>query len=191
MMHNDILKQNINEHIEVFKSISDLDKDIDLAVNIMLKTLNKGGKLIFCGNGGSASDSQHISAEFVGRFIEDRVALASISLTADTSALTCIGNDYGFENVFSRQIEALAKPEDCLIGISTSGNSSNVINAMNTAKKIGLSSVTLLGKDGGDMATIGDVNIIVRSHTTARIQESHIFIGHTLCQAIEKKLMLT
>ena len=186
-----IFKKNIEEHINLFNKIGSLEKLLDDASNIMVNTIKKGGKLIFCGNGGSASDSQHISAEFVGRFIEDRIALPAISLTSDTSALTCISNDYGYEYVFSRQVEAISRPEDCLIGISTSGNSLNVINAIETSKQNGIKTISLLGKDGGSMKNIADINIIVDSNITARIQECHIFIGHTLCQLVEKKLELT
>jgi len=142
---------------------------------------------MLCGNGGSAADAQHIAAELSGRFKKERIPLAGVALTTDTSALSAIGNDYGFEFVFSRQVEALAKEGDVLIGISTSGNSKNVINAINSAKKMGCKIITLSGKSGGAMKDMGDVNIVVPSNDTPRIQEMHIMIGHMICALIDEE----
>ena len=141
---------------------------------------------MLCGNGGSAADAQHIAAELRGRFKKEREALAGIALTTDTSALSAIANDYGYELVFSRQVEAIGKKGDVLIAISTSGNSKNVINAINSAKKIGIKIITLTGKDGGEMKNLGDINIIVPSNNTPRIQEMHIMIGHMICALIDE-----
>ena len=151
----------------------------------VVKTLKKGGKILFCGNGGSAADSQHLAAEFVGRFKKERKAIPALSLTTNTSILTAISNDYSFENVFSRQVQALGKKGDLLIGISTSGNAENVILAVKAAKKIGIKTVGLSGKRGGKLAKISDISFVVPSNDTARIQEAHILIGHILAEIAE------
>ncbi|AFM11157.1 D-sedoheptulose-7-phosphate isomerase [Turneriella parva] len=147
-----------------------------------------GKKTLIAGNGGSAADAQHIAAEFVSRFYFDRPALASIALTTDTSALTAIGNDYGYELLFSRQLEANAQPGDIYIAISTSGNSKNVLHSLEVAKKIGLKTIGLTGMKGGKMADMVDYCVRVPSDETPRIQECHILIGHILCAAVEKEL---
>jgi D-sedoheptulose 7-phosphate isomerase len=154
------------------------------------QTLIAGGKILFCGNGGSASDCQHLAAELTGRFIKDRRPLAAIALTTDTSAITSIANDYAFEEVFSRQVMALGRSGDLLVGISTSGNSRNIIRAVEEAKTLGLHTVGLLGRDGGQLRTLCEKSIVVPSIVTARIQEAHILIGHTLCGLIEQQLGL-
>jgi D-sedoheptulose 7-phosphate isomerase len=143
---------------------------------------------MFCGNGGSAADSQHLAAEFTGRFVRDRRPLAAIALSTDTSALTSIANDYAFEEIFERQVDALGRPGDCLVGISTSGNSGNVLRAFAAARRHGMTTIGLLGRDGGRLAPLSDVRIVVPSITTARIQEAHIFIGHNLCALVERGL---
>lgn len=145
-------------------------------------------KTLLAGNGGSAADAQHIAAELVGRYGFDRPSIASIALTTDTSNLTAIGNDYGYDKVFSRQLEGLGREGDLFIGISTSGNSQNVINAFESAKAKGITTVALVGRDGGKMAAMADHVLIVPSDDTPRIQESHILIGHILCDIIEKEL---
>jgi D-sedoheptulose 7-phosphate isomerase len=137
------------------------------------------------GNGGSAADSQHLAAEIVGRFKKERMGMASIALTTDSSIITSIGNDYGFEAIFSRQVEAIGNLGDILVGITTTGNSGNVVAAINAGKKMGLVTVGLLGNDGGKLKSLCDHSIIVPSNDTARIQESHILIGHILCEFIE------
>jgi len=146
--------------------------------------------LMLCGNGGSAADSQHLAAEFTGRFSKDRPPIAAVALSTDTSALTCIGNDYSFNDIFARQVLALGKAGDCLIAISTSGNSGNVLAAVAAAKSLGISTIGLLGRDGGKLKAQCDVSIVVPSQVTARIQEAHILIGHSLCGAVELKLGL-
>ena len=145
---------------------------------------------MLCGNGGSAADSQHLAAEFTGRFIKDRPPIAAIALSTDTSALTCIANDYSFEAIFARQVQAIGKPGDCLIAISTSGNSGNVLAAVAAAKAIGITCIGLLGRDGGKLKSVCDISIVVPSQVTARIQEAHILIGHSLCGAVEQQLGL-
>lgn len=152
---------------------------------MITETVLKGNKLLIAGNGGSASDAQHIAAEFTGRFVKERKPLAAIALSTDTSALTAISNDYGFENVFSRQLEALAQPGDLFLGISTSGNSNNVIKAFESAKKMNCKTIGMSGRDGGKMNGLCDLNIVVPSDITARIQEMHILIGHIFCKAVD------
>ncbi len=143
---------------------------------------------MFCGNGGSAGDAQHLAAELVGRLVKDRRALPGLALSTDSSALTCIGNDFGFNEVFARQVEGLGRAGDVLIAISTSGNSPNVLRAVEVARPAGVFVVGLLGRDGGKLGPLVDLPIIVPSDETARIQEAHIFIGHVLCAGIEKAL---
>jgi len=156
--------------------------------DLVIDCLRKNGKVIIFGNGGSASDSQHIAAELVGRFKKDSTALAAIALTANTSVLTSLANDYGYEIIFALQIEALAQKNDVVIAISTSGKAKNVAAGLRQAKKMGLKAVTLTGGDGGDIAKLADVSLIVASPVTARIQEAHITIGHIICELIEEAL---
>ena len=168
----------------------------ELAVSIatvgrrLAGVLSDGGVIYWCGNGGSASDSQHLAAELVGRFKEDRRALRSIALSSDTSVLTCIGNDFGYDQVFSRQVEALGQAGDALVGISTSGESTNVIRALETARTREMLTVGLLGKGGGAALELVDEAILIPSHSTARIQEAHILIGHIFCEIVELELNL-
>ena len=151
-------------------------------------TIKANKKIMLCGNGGSAADSQHIAAEFIGRFEKERKSMAAIALTTDTSALTAIGNDYGYEEVFSRQVEGLGQTGDLLIGISTSGNSKNVVKALKVAKKKGIRTVALVGdKPNGVIQTIADYVLIAPSANTARIQECHILMMHTICQLVESE----
>jgi len=185
-----MLAAAIEEHLGVFRRLHELAAPIDDAAQRMADCIAAGGKLLFCGNGGSAADCQHIAAELVGRFVKERPALPAVSLTVDTSALTCIGNDYGFEHVFARQVKALGKPGDVLVAVSTSGNSANVLQAVQAARETGLYSVGLSGRDGGSLRKAADICIVVPSDTTARIQEAHIFIGHYLCGQIEQRLGL-
>jgi len=182
-----MLKNCLNAHIETANKMEELLPMIQEAGELATKTLKNGGKILICGNGGSAADSQHIAAELSGRFKKERKALAGIALTTDTSALTAIGNDYGYEYVFSRQTEALANEGDLLIGISTSGNSENVIKAIESARKIGCKVITLTGKSGGEMKNLGDVNIVIPSNDTPRIQEMHIMAGHMICAIIDEE----
>ena len=156
------------------------------AAHAIRDRLANGGKLLLMGNGGSAADSQHIAAELIGRFKRERKAIPALALTVDSSSLTALGNDYGFDTIFSRQIEALAAPIDAVIGISTSGNSSNVIRALKLAREIGAVTIGFMGNDGGNMKNCVDISIIVPSNDTARIQEVHITIGHIICEIIEQ-----
>ncbi|HWQ61564.1 MAG TPA: D-sedoheptulose 7-phosphate isomerase [Negativicutes bacterium] len=149
--------------------------------------VKNGHCVFFMGNGGSAADSQHLAAEFVGRFLKERRGLPAIALTTDTSILTAVGNDYGFDTVFARQVEALCKPGDVVVGLSTSGNSPNVLKALETAKTIGAIAVGLTGRSGGRMAEICDLCVRVPADVTARIQEAHILIGHIACQLIDEE----
>ena len=189
-MNDTTFLTNLNEHMALFQQLNGLDAAISQAIDACVQSLQKGGKLMLCGNGGSAADSQHLAAEFTGRFIKDRPPIAAVALSTDTSALTCIGNDYSFNDIFSRQVQALGKAGDCLIAISTSGNSGNVLAAVAAAQSLGISTIGLLGRDGGKLKAQCDVAIVVPSQVTARIQEAHILIGHSLCGAVELKLGL-
>lgn len=183
-----IFLKNLSEHISLFNKLNSLDKDVQMAIDLCSLTIKNNCKIMFCGNGGSAADSQHLAAEFTGRFINDRKPLAGLALSTDSSALTCIANDYGFNEIFLRQVRALGNAGDCLVGISTSGNSENIIRAFEAAKEQGIKTIGLLGRDGGALLPLSDVAIIVPSHITARIQEAHILIGHTICGGVEDAL---
>jgi D-sedoheptulose 7-phosphate isomerase len=185
-----LLGAGLDEHMEVFRRLPTLAAAIEETGCLLAATLSAGGKLLLCGNGGSAADSQHIAAELSGRFLKDRRPLAAVALSTDTSALTCIANDYGFDEVFSRQVMALGRKGDCLLAISTSGNSRNVLRAAEVARAAGIQVIGLLGRDGGALHALCDIAIVVPSATTARIQEAHIFIGHTLCAMVEEALGL-
>jgi D-sedoheptulose 7-phosphate isomerase len=185
-----IFVNNIRDHIETVSLLFELDEIVSRCGVIAANTLRAGGKIMFCGNGGSAADSQHLAAELTGRFIKDRRPLAAIALSTDTSALTCIGNDYSFDEVFARQVAGLGRKDDLLISISTSGNSGNVIRAVEEARELGIQTMGLLGRDGGKLKQLCDHSIVVQSVVTARIQECHILIGHTLCGLIENELGL-
>lgn len=189
-MEKSLFIDNIDEHISVSRSLYHINDAVTQAGHIVGQSLRAGGKILFCGNGGSAADSQHLAAELTGRFIKDRRPLAALALSTDTSALTCIGNDYSFDEVFARQVQGLGRTGDVLVGISTSGNSRNVIRAVEEARAAGMQVVGLLGRDGGALRELCDVAIVVPSQVTARIQESHILIGHTLCGLIEEQLGL-
>ncbi len=181
----DIFLESIHVKEELLRNnIGQIIAIADMAID----SLKKGGKVIVFGNGGSASDSQHIAAELVGRFKKDRTALAAIALTTNTSVLTSLANDYGYEVVFAKQIEALGSKNDIAIGISTSGKAKNVIQGVRQAAKMGLKTVILTGGDGGELAKAADIALIVPSSVTARIQEAHITIGHIICEMIEEAL---
>jgi D-sedoheptulose 7-phosphate isomerase len=184
------LESHLQEHLALFRTLSGLADPTERVAEAVVSALLKGNKLLLCGNGGSAADSQHIAAEFTGRFVKDRKPLAALALSTDSSALTCIANDYSFDEVFSRQVLGLGRPGDCLLAISTSGNSRNVIRAVEAARTVGMRTLGLLGRDGGLLRGICDLAIVVPSTTTARIQEAHIFIGHTLCAMVESRLGL-
>ncbi|MEW5895261.1 MAG: D-sedoheptulose 7-phosphate isomerase [Candidatus Omnitrophota bacterium] len=190
------MKQKMLERIqEIFQEsiavkqqalADNLDK-IQQAVEIIGNVLKGGNKIIVFGNGGSAADSQHIAAEFIGRFQKERQALPAIALSTDTSILTALANDYGFDIVFSRQIEGLGEPGDVALGISTSGNSRNVVSGIQTAKAKGLKTIVLTGQGGGNLLKVADLCMSVPSKVTARIQESHITIAHVICELIEEQ----
>jgi D-sedoheptulose 7-phosphate isomerase len=179
------LKGEHAAHIAMFNALDSLFPTISDIGIAMQNCIKAGGKILLMGNGGSASDSQHIAAEIVGRFKKERKGMPAIALTTDTSILTSVGNDYGYDYIFARQIEALCKTEDLVIGLTTSGNSVNVVNAMQAAKDMGAITVGLTGGTGGKLTAICDYNLIMPSNVTARIQEAHIFVGHCLCEILE------
>ena len=190
MINMQIIKDRIRESIEVKNKILENQSiigQIEEAAKYIIGCFSAGGKVLLCGNGGSASDAMHIAGEFVGRFQRERKALPAIALNGDVTSMTSIANDYGYENVFQRCVEGFMRHGDVLIGISTSGNSVNVYNALNRAKMMGEKTIALLGKDGGKIKTVADIPIIVPSNVTARIQESHIMIGHIICELVENE----
>ena len=181
--------RSLIEHIEVIEKVnSECSQSINKCADLIYKTIENGGKVLICGNGGSAADAQHIAAEFVGRYETERQAIAAIALTTDTSTLTAVANDYGFERVFSRQVEALANPGDCLIAISTSGTSANVIGAVMKARERGCAVVGMTGMRGKKLASLSDACVLVPSERTARVQECHITIAHIWCEMIDSRL---
>lgn len=184
----DLVRETIEEHISVARAMQALEPVIAKAGQMCADALRSGKRIYLCGNGGSAADAQHIAAELIGRFVSDRRSLPAIALTTDTSALTAIGNDYGYEQVFSRQVEGLAEEGDVLIAISTSGNSTNILKAVQVARERGSRVIGLSGKSGGHLHTAVDLSLVVPSDVTARIQEMHIVIGHLLCALIESHL---
>ncbi|CAJ99974.1 gmhA [Helicobacter acinonychis str. Sheeba] len=182
-----MIKKEFLAHKEALeKSLESLEESLIQSVQLLIETLENEGKILICGNGGSASDAQHFAAELTGRYKLERKGLSAISLSTDTSVLTAIANDYGYEEVFARQVEALGNPQDILIGISTSGNSKNVLKAYEKAKDLGIKTISLVGRDGGKMKPLSDIALIVPSGDTPRIQEIHILIIHILCDCIER-----
>lgn len=190
MQAKENFSKQLDQNISVFSNLKTIEESVVSASGLINNAIKSGGKLMLCGNGGSAADSQHIAAELVGRFIKDRRPLPAIALSTDTSAITCISNDYGYEYIFSRQVESLGNEADVLLAISTSGNSNNIVEAIKTAKQKKLKVIGLLGKDGGVIKEMCDIPIIVPSDVTARIQEVHIFLGHFFCFMLEKSLGL-
>ena len=187
-MVNEISRQ-MKAHIEVVRSVEEqLAEAITASVEMLVDALRNGKKILLMGNGGSAADAQHFAAEMVGRFLMERKALPAIALTTDTSILTAVGNDYGFDDIFKRQVEALAEPGDVVFGISTSGKSVNVKRAIDAGKDIGAKTLGLLGCDGGDIASVVDLHLTVPSSETPRIQEAHLVIIHIICDLVEKGL---
>ena len=186
---NALIEKEFEAHRQTVAAvIQSLTSDMEAACRLAIRTFQQGQKLLLFGNGGSAADAQHIAAEFSGRFKRQRRGLPAIALTTDTSALTAIGNDFGFDRVFSRQVEALAQPGDLLVGFSTTGNSVNVNEALKLGKAIGCATLGFSGRGGGGMKALCDVSLIVPSDDTARIQEMHILLAHTLCQVSESTL---
>lgn len=184
----DQIKKSYETKQAIYNSDDLLEKIVEVAQACVAIYKNSKNKTILAGNGGSAADAQHIAAELVGRYGFDRPSLPSLALTTDTSNLTAIGNDYGYDKVFSRQLEGMGQRGDLFIGISTSGNSQNIVNAFEVAKQKGITTVALVGRDGGVMAKMADMAIVIPSESTPRIQESHILIGHIICDIIEKEL---
>ena len=185
----DLVRRQVAKSIETMTKVLN-DETIHRAVveagSITAEAMKAGRKLMVCGNGGSAADSQHLVAEFVSRLTVDRPALRAIALTTDTSILTAIGNDYSYDNVFERQIEALGLPGDVLLAISTSGNSKNCVKALKLAKKMGIHTVAYTGNKGGTMAELADINVVIPSGTTMNIQESHLALEHIYCMVVER-----
>ncbi|MBN1869889.1 MAG: D-sedoheptulose 7-phosphate isomerase [Candidatus Omnitrophica bacterium] len=180
------IEKIFRESIQVKQDTLAANKDkIVAVVKVMTSVLKKKRKIILFGNGGSAADSQHIAAELIGRFQKERKALAAVSLTTDTSILTALGNDYGIDIIFARQMEGLGQKGDLAVGISTSGNSENVVKGIKTAKRMGLKTVSFTGCGGGKLAKLTDISLIVPSKVTARIQESHICMAHAICELVE------
>ena len=186
----ELVKSTLEEHRQVVEKMAALEGEIASAGELCGRALAQGQRIYLCGNGGSAADAQHIAAELIGRFVHDRRALPAIALTTDTSALTAIGNDYGYDEVFSRQVDGLCREGDVLIAISTSGNSCNVLKAVDAAHRAGASVIGLSGKSGGALDAKCDVSLVVPSDITARIQEMHIVIGHLICALTEEHLGL-
>jgi len=183
-----MLNTLIDAHVQCLRNLKAIEPALTMAGDTLLQCLLDGCKIMICGNGGSASDAQHFAAEIVGRFERERRAYPAVALSTDTSILTAVGNDYGYDEVFARQVDGLGRPGDVLLGISTSGQSENVIRAVKRAKSLGLKTVGLLGKDGGALKRTVDQPIVVDSPTTARIQEVHIFILHYWAWQIEHGL---
>ena len=185
----EILSANLAEAVNTFQALIEHGEALGRAASLIADALKAGHTLLICGNGGSAADASHIAAEIVGRFVKERRGYAAIALSDSPAALTAISNDYGFDQVFARQVEAFGRAGDVLLAISTSGNSPNVLAAMAQAKRTGLSIVTLLGKDGGKAKGVADVEMIVRNPVTARVQEAHQLLYHSLCEALDVALV--
>jgi D-sedoheptulose 7-phosphate isomerase len=183
-----VFEQAIEEHLKVIRALHELQPVLARVAEKMSQAILNGGKILWCGNGGSAADAQHLAAELVGRFLKERRALASIALNTNTSVLTAIGNDYGYEYVFRRQVEALCKPEDVVVGISTSGSSKNVCAALEAGRNIGAFTIAFTGMRASPMAAISHETICIASTETPRIQEGHILCGHMLCDYIERRV---
>lgn len=180
-----MIQAEIEAHQKVTEALLQQVSQIERICELVAQRLKVGNKILFIGNGGSAADAQHLAAELSGRFRTERQALAGLALTTDTSALTAIGNDYGFEAIFSRQVAALGQPGDVLVAISTSGHSPNVLQAIETAKSLGIATIGFSGRDGGQLANKCELCLVIPAQDTARIQEMHILVGHILCQYID------
>lgn len=180
------ISEIFNDHIDVINKLKNQYKEIIKLGEVLCEVLKRGNKILLMGNGGSAADCQHIAAELIARFQKERESIPAIALTTDTSIITAIGNDYSFNDIFSRQISGLAVKGDAVIGISTSGNSGNIIKGIKTAEKKGCLTISMTGKSGGDLKKITEMNLNVQSEITARIQEAHILVGHMICEIIEE-----
>lgn len=185
--NNTITLKSIEEHIKVSqKVVESMIDEITEVASVCAMAIKNGKKILLFGNGGSAADAQHIAAELSGRFLRERRGLPGLALTTDTSVITAVGNDYGYDMIFERQVEALANKGDVLIGISTSGNSPNVVRAIEKGNELGCTSIGFLGKDGGNLKNICDYPLVIASSSTARIQEMHIMLGHIVCEYIDE-----
>jgi len=187
---NEIIKKHLEEHQTVLSTLESLAPQIETVANHMIQALQNGKTIFWCGNGGSASDAQHLAGELIGRFVGNRIPLKSIALTVGGAEGSCIANDFGYDQIFSRQVEGLGSKGDILVGITTSGNSENVLNALAVANQKQMTTIGLLGKGGGKASSLVSEAIVIDSNTTARIQEMHITIGHILCDLIEEGLQL-
>lgn len=187
-MPNTVFAAAIAEHLAVIEAMRGQQPVLEQIAAAMARALQRGNKVLWCGNGGSAADSQHLAAELIGRFRRERRALRSVALTTDTSILTAIGNDYGYEHVFRRQVEALCEAGDVVVGLSTSGNSRNVCLAIEAARALGALTVAFVGAGGGAMKQVADIVLCVPSKDTARIQEGHILCGHMICDWVELEI---
>ncbi len=185
---NAFVKNQILGIAENFKALAEMSADVVQVADLCIRALKAGHKVMFCGNGGSAADSQHLAAELVGRYKLNRPAMNAVALTVDTSILTAVGNDYGYDVVFSRQVEGVGQAGDVLIGLSTSGNSKNIVKVMQLAKTMGIITVALTGQGGGEMKEVADFCIAVPSGATNNIQEMHIAVGHLICELVEKEI---
>ena len=177
----------IKDHIQAVQSLTSFENDLNRLIISLKEAIEYENKIFFCGNGGSAADSEHLCAEFIGRFNKNRKPYPAILLTSNSANITCISNDYGYNQLFARQLEALATKDDILFALTTSGNSQNIIEALKSAKIIGMQTVTFLGKDGGKCKDLGDFQFLIDSNNTARIQECHMFLGHYLCSQIDEE----
>lgn len=180
------IQLSIKNHLKTINRLSKQEAVIQSIAERMTHCLANGGKILWMGNGGSAADCQHLAAELVGRFERERKGLPSIALTTDTSILTAIGNDYGYDSIFSRQVESICTEKDLVIGITTSGNSPNILKAIELSSQIGAKTVGFTGRDGGQLKSLVDLCLIAPSDNTARIQEAHILVGHILCDWVEE-----
>lgn len=185
MAHHPLIRQTIDEHLSVVAALREHSDVIAALVDVCLKALNAGGKVCFFGNGGSAADAQHLATEFVVRYTRNRRPLAAIAFTTDTSILTAGANDFGFESVFARQVGALCQERDVVVGISTSGNSANVVAGLREARRIGACAVAFTGQEGGECAGLADIAFRAPSKVTARVQECHLLVGHIVCDLVE------
>lgn len=185
-----MIKTALKNSVKVKQSIlgdAELLNNVQNSADVIISALANGNKIFFCGNGGSAADSQHLAGEFIGKLHSERQPLAAIALNTNTSSITAVGNDYSYDDIFSRQIQALGSKGDILVGLSTSGNSKNVINAFIEAEKQGLKTIALTGQTGGKIKNLCDILVNVPSEITPRIQESHITLGHIICEIVEKE----
>ena len=183
-----LIRQRFEESIAVHRDIIALIPVVEQVAGVLIEAYRSGGKAIFFGNGGSAADAQHLAAEMVGKYMLEREPLPALALTGNSSSVTAIGNDYGYDVVFARQLRGLGRPGDVAIGISTSGNSTNVVEALKVAREIGIHTVAMTGEAGGAMKAVADHCITIPSHATPRIQEGHILVGHILCELVERVL---